>query len=247
MSGKVVFTKDRAALVKKILVIGDIHIGYEYELYQSGISLPSQTGKILERIRKLLKETKAKRILFLGDVKHNIPFPSFQEKNELMEFLSVLIEEVGEIIIVKGNHDGDIEKYIPSEIKVFGGEGVRIKSFAFAHGHAWIGKELLKAKYLFLAHEHPAVEFRDKLGYRAVEPCWVMSKPLNNAFEDRFKEKSNIEKAIIVPAFNHLIGGMSFNIPDFSPLGPNTTLLDLKSAEIYLVDGTHLGKLKNLI
>lgn len=240
------FSKERAVKVEDILVLGDLHIGYEAELFQSGISLPSQTYRMLERIKRLIKEMNVNKILFLGDVKHNIPFPSFQERNELFDFFKD-IEEIADVMIIKGNHDGDIEKYVPSDIKIVGGDGIKIKNTGFAHGHAWINKELLKCSYLFLAHEHPAIEFKDKLGYRAVEPCWIIAKPLKNAFENKFKEKCSIKKVIILPAFNHLIGGMSFNKPDFKPLGPNANLIDLKNAEIYLTDGAYLGKLKNLI
>jgi len=247
MYKKIKFSTERAVKINDILVIGDLHIGYEIELFQSGISIPSQTYKMLERIKKLITEMNVNKILFLGDVKHNIPFPSFQERKELFEFFNELKQIGIEIIIVKGNHDGDIEKYVPSEIKIAGGDGIKIKNFGFAHGHAWIKKELLNCKYLFLAHEHPAIEFKDKLGYKAIEPCWIITNPLKEKFEEKFQEKCKIKKVIILPAFNHLIGGMSFNKLEFKPLGVNTNFLDLKNAEIYLVNGVYLGKLKNLI
>lgn len=246
MYGKIIFSKERALKIGDILVLGDLHIGYEKELFEAGVSVPSQTCKMVERIKKLVKEMKVRKILFLGDVKHNIPFPSFQEKNELIKVFSEL-KEIAKIIVVKGNHDGEIEKYLPDGIKIAGGEGIKIKEAGFAHGHAWIGKELLNAKYLFLAHEHPAIEFKDRFGYRMLEPCWIIAKPIKNKFENKFGEKCKIKKVIILPAFNHLIGGISFNKIDFKPLGPNTNFIDLKNAEIYLTDGVHLGKLKHLI
>ena len=43
------------------------------------------------------------------------------------------------------------------------------------------------------------------------------------------------------------MGGIGFNKEDFKPLGPNAQFIDLKNAEIYLIDGTYLGKLKYLI
>lgn len=246
MSKKITFSKERAVKVEDILVLGDLHIGYEAELFQSGISIPSQTCRMFERIKKLIKEMNVNKILFLGDVKHNIPFPSFQERIELFGFFKDL-EEIAKVIIVKGNHDGDIEKYLPSGIKITGGSGIKIKNLGFAHGHAWINKELLKCKYLFLAHEHPAIEFRDRLGYKAIEPCWIIAKPLKEKFENKFKEKCRIRKIIVIPAFNHLIGGMSFNRLEFKPLGANTNFIDLENAEVYLTHGVYLGELKNLI
>jgi len=51
-----------------------------------------------------------------------------------------------------------------------------------------------------------------------------------------------------MPAFNHLIGGMAFNSKDFEPLGPllKNEVFNWKKAEVYLLDGTLLGSLKDL-
>ncbi len=51
-----------------------------------------------------------------------------------------------------------------------------------------------------------------------------------------------------MPAFNHLIGGMAFNSKDFEPIGPllKNEVFKWKNGEVYLLDGTLLGKLKDL-
>ena len=53
------------------LVIADLHIGIERELYRSGINIPSQTKKIFDRLLKLIADHSPDRIVLLGDVKHN--------------------------------------------------------------------------------------------------------------------------------------------------------------------------------
>ncbi len=238
--GAFVFTKDRGLVIKRkrYLVVADLHIGFEYELFTSGISIPSQTRRILKRLENLIEEFKIKKLILLGDIKHNIPLPSKQEKYELPNFFKTL-NELTELIIVKGNHDGNIEEYISSEVKIYGGEGFREGKYAFAHGHAWIGKDLCKAKVLFLGHEHPAIEFRDKYG-RSVEPAWIITKPKS------YSEECLIEKVVLLPSFNHLIGGIAFNKKDFEPHGPNAKNLDIENSDVYLSDGIYLGKLKDL-
>ncbi len=247
MPEKLVFSTERALYLEgeKILVLGDLHIGFEYELFRLGISIPSQTKKLLERILALLEEFSPEKIVLLGDVKHAIPFPSSREKRELIEFLEKLSARA-EVIIAKGNHDGDIEKYSPPSAKIFQGKGFRLKNFAFAHGHAWIGEDLLKARYLFLAHEHASIEFRDRFGMRFAEPCWVLAKVFAKRFEEKYGTKCRIKKALVFPAFNTLLGGSKINSPEYEPLGPNVRFLDLENAKIYLVDGIYLGRLKNL-
>ena len=55
----------------------DLHLGLEHELWLGGVSIPSQTEKILARLLGYLAEIKPDRLLLLGDIKHNVP------KNEL--------------------------------------------------------------------------------------------------------------------------------------------------------------------
>ena len=81
------FIQNQPALVfNKNLVIADIHLGLEYELYKSGINVPSQTEKMKKKIDQLIKKTKPNRLIFLGDIKHQIPGVSWQELKEVPEF-----------------------------------------------------------------------------------------------------------------------------------------------------------------
>ncbi len=54
-----------------------------------------------------------------------------------------------------------------------------------------------------------------------------------------------------MPAFNRLLGGVPVNVKKMSNelLGPllKNNFIDMNNAEIYLLDGTYLGKLKNLL
>jgi len=42
----------------KILVISDLHIGIERELYKKGINIPSQVNYYINKIRKFMKNIK---------------------------------------------------------------------------------------------------------------------------------------------------------------------------------------------
>ena len=54
------FVTGQPALVfNRNLVIADLHIGIEYELYKSGIKVPTQIEKMKEKIDSLIKKTKA--------------------------------------------------------------------------------------------------------------------------------------------------------------------------------------------
>ncbi len=235
----------------KILVIGDLHLGLEQEILRSGIRLPSQTEKIIERIDSLVRENGANHLVFLGDVKHSIPIASFQENRELPLFLKHFAERI-KVSLVKGNHDGDIEKLAPSGIKIYPSSGFRIKNFWFAHGQSWPPAQALECECLVIGHDHPAIEFRDKIGLRAVEQCWLSSGADKEKMEKKYGVKCDLKKIISVPVFNRLIGGMPFNTKStrsgkkFSPLSPILKISDWKHSEVYLLDGTYLGTLDML-
>jgi len=54
-------------------VAADLHLGLEHELWLGGVSIPSQTERILARMLAFLAEIKPDRLLLLGDIKHNVP------------------------------------------------------------------------------------------------------------------------------------------------------------------------------
>ncbi len=241
------FLTDRALFIPsaRALVIADLHLGIEHGLRKSGITIPSQTENLADRLEKLIKQTRAKKLIILGDIKDEFRGLSWQEMREAPNFFSELAKKV-ELHLVKGNHDGLIENILPKSerIKIYEPAGFRLGNFAFTHGHAWISKEMLKAKILLMGNLHPAVEFYSGRS-RLVEHVWLRA-PLNKkVFEKKFSEKTNLETAIILPAFNLLAGGASINRKGFEIYKPFKKAFVWKNAEIFLLDGICLGNLKN--
>ncbi|MBU3896488.1 MAG: metallophosphoesterase [Nanoarchaeota archaeon] len=229
---------ERALLIDKMLIIADLHIGFESELYHSGISIPSQIYKIEESINKLIKRTKVKELIILGDLKHQVPGTFFQEIQEIPLFLERLSKKV-KVTIVKGNHDADLEKITNTDI--MSSKGIQVGKNGFVHGHAWFFAKLLDCEYLIMGHIHPAIEF----AHRTKQPCWVRCKLGKKSIEKKFKKKCNIKEIIIMPSFNPLIGGLALNSDRIS-YGAILDNADMKNAKIFLLDGTYIGKLKSI-
>jgi metallophosphoesterase superfamily enzyme len=63
------------AFVKELslLAITDLHLGIEFELRKKGINIALQSEKFLKILEEAKKETNAKRIVVIGDVKHKVP------------------------------------------------------------------------------------------------------------------------------------------------------------------------------
>lgn len=237
---------------QKLLVVGDLHLGITTELAEQGIELPSQIPRTRERILNLIKEEEPDRLIFLGDVKHNVPITSWQEWRDLPDFFSQL-NEYAPIEILPGNHDGDIEGLVPRDVIIHDSRGIIVDDVrvGLMHGHTWPNPKLVKTETIVTGHNHPIIEFRDKLGARITEPAWVKARINPEKFPEELR-KEIIEEGpelLVIPAFNKLIGGAPINrgMPE-ELLGPlfKAGAVQLDEAEVYLLDGTFLGELKNL-
>lgn len=235
---------------EKLLVVADLHIGLEYELYQSGIIIPPQAEKFQKIIGHLVKITKAKTLVILGDIKHKVPGISFRETKEIPKLFSNLTEKI-QVICVRGNHDDNISTLLPKEVKIYSSRGFKIGKYGFFHGHAWPSKKLMQCDYLFMAHIHPMIQLKDKFGYRIIEPVWVRSR----IYQDKIKKTYKVKKTgklelIIMPAFNRLLGGAPVNVKKASDklLGPllRNDFVDIDNTELYFLDGTYFGKISAL-
>lgn len=233
----------------KALVIADLHLGLEHELYKNGIIISPQSEKFRKTIDHLVKLTKAKNLIILGDIKHEVPGISYREEKEIPKLFSYLIEKV-QVTCCKGNHDTYLEEILPKEVKVYSSRGFKIGKYGFFHGHAWPSKDLMECDYLFMSHIHPAIEFRDKFGYRAMEQVWVKG----NLDKDMIKIKYKMKKCgkletTILPVFNRLLGGVALNsTAEKELIGPllANKVFDLDNSKVYMLDGTYLGSMKIL-
>jgi len=234
---------------KKILVISELHLGLEYDLYKSGIRIPSQRRKFEETIEQLIKLTKAKTLIILGDIKHKVPGSTIREDVEIPRFLENLKEKI-KVILIKGNHDDNIEGIVPSGVKIYGSRGYKIGEYGFFHGHAWPSKKLMECDYLFMGHVHPAIEFKDLFGFRSFLSVWLKGKLNQKLVKEKYKlKKTGKLNAILLPTFNNILGGAVLNrIEKGKHTGPLfvNKIFDLNSSKIYLLDGTYLGILKEL-
>lgn len=86
---------------KDILLIADLHLGKINHFRKSGVPVPSKAdAKNLELLLELIQLTKAKRIIFLGDLFHSHYNDAWEEFGQLIKHFSELSFE-----LVLGNHD----------------------------------------------------------------------------------------------------------------------------------------------
>ena len=241
-------TGEPALFIRKTLVVSDLHIGIEHRYRKKGISLPSQSGRMLERLERLVRETKARKMVVIGDVKHKVPGTSFQEEREIPAFFRRLLE-LGEVEVTPGNHDGGIEGLLPPEVVLHPGSGFMLDGNWLCHGHAWPPEGVLKAGRVVTGHNHAGFEFRDRLGYRWVEPVWVRASLDEGKLEERYgKVGSSTPELVLIPPFNEFTGYIGLNRKGHGEDGPGPLFRAARrdSARVYMLDGTLLGELGKL-
>lgn len=234
-----------ALLADDALVVADLHIGKEEELREAGITLPSQARKMGDDVVALLEAHAPRRLVILGDLKHQFPKSTGLERREVPRFLDRVEGLVSEVHVVQGNHDGHLGHILPRGVLLHGAEGVRLGEVGLAHGHAWPAPEVMEAPTLLMGHNHPTLRFPDRLGLRRVRRCWIRA-PFGGTLE-RYPALPG--EAVILPAFNPFSGGTTMNETGSRYLGPvlGADLVDMPRAQVYLLDGLHLGRLRDMM
>ncbi len=229
-----------AILHRGALIVGDTHFGMESKLRRKGIFDEQFSARLGSRLRELVIETKAKKLILLGDVKEDITMLDSTTEN-ILSSLSMACQ----VVIVKGNHDGGIERCGNAEI--VGSGGMVHEGLGLVHGHSWPDDELMGCDYLVSGHQHPMVEVSDAFGKVRREAAWLIAPPERGALLKKYPEANPAIRLILMPAFNPIIGS-AIKYDEKERLGPilNNKLFKLDDALVIRLSGTRLGKLKEL-
>lgn len=251
---------------RRVLLVADLHLGFEHELQAAGINVPPQSEKIFERLAEIIEHEKPEVIYVLGDLKHQVPRVSPVEWEDVPLFLREAGQRVKEIHLVHGNHDGGIERMLPRSVFTHSSKGAVIEAdgrFALVHGHAWPSINALTADTMIMGHIHPVIEFETKLGFTIRRRIWLkqkcsrkaLARAMTKSEKTRAKalaiaeEKEGEMDLIVMPAFNDFLSGVSVNAsPEKRLLGPilRSGATDPGQSEVFLLDGTYLGRVTQL-
>jgi len=236
-------------LIKDVLVIGDLHIGYD-ERFERSVG-QVQLENIIEKLREVFDyldslSIRVKKIVLLGDVKHyfgEVTEIEWRETLSLFDFLKVR-SRGAKIMIVKGNHDtilGPIVKKRGILLKEYYKLVIDKEKYCFMHGDRMF-EQCLDADYLVFGHIHPAITLADK----------YKSEKFKCFLNRMWKEK----KVIVLPSFTDIRYGFNLNNVDDKDYYKEKFFIilnkDLKKFEVIIDNDDEkkehsFGKLKNLI
>ncbi|MEM4230545.1 MAG: metallophosphoesterase [Candidatus Pacearchaeota archaeon] len=221
---------------EKILIIADLHIGFEESLVNKGMLLPlRQYEEIKKSMKEIFNKIKGniKKIIILGDLKHEFGEISSQEWREVLDFLDFLSKICKRIVLIKGNHDTTLKPIAEKK-------GLEIKDFyisgenCFLHGDK-IFKECFdkKIKRIFLGHKHPAITICEGVKKETYK-CFLVGKWIG-------------KEIVVLPSFFPLTEGVDAQIEESGLALP----LKFSGFEVYVpvsVDKKvlKLGKVKDV-
>ncbi|MFQ5951453.1 MAG: metallophosphoesterase, partial [Candidatus Geothermarchaeales archaeon] len=100
-----------------LLVIADLHLGLEESLRKEGLFLPAGTSRRASDVaREATMASGPRRVLLLGDIKHEFGFPSPSEWLEVKALLHWFVRRGLGVEVVRGNHDN----YLVAILRKFG-------------------------------------------------------------------------------------------------------------------------------
>jgi uncharacterized protein len=234
----------------KTLLVSDLHLGLEKELARKGFRLPPYSVKMAGRLRDLAERVGAEELAVLGDVKHSVGKVEDIDWGVVPWFFDTMLELFGRVVVVPGNHDGNLKTVLPGRVLLSTPQGTVLgkgrNRIGVAHGHAWPSAEAIATRNLVIGHSHFTYELRDSLGSRSREAVWVraaynLSELMEGAgYEERPKGKG---KLTIMPPFNRLVGGQPINRSRSFQFGPvlSSRSVSLETADIFLLDGTRVS------
>lgn len=216
---------------ERVLILGDMHIGYEQGIHQAGVatSFIADTCRELETIFALTGNVTT--CVLLGDVLHRFAKAGNDEWRGVREIVTLLNKWCEELVVVRGNHDVGVVPLV-REFKVRLVDSWTWKGYCCVHGdkdlpalhtrevHTWI-----------IGHGHPAYRLREGAKSELYK-CFL---------EGTYKTK----KIILVPSF---FGGViGTDVSTYAV--PYPWAFTLSSFSLYLIEGMQVfsfGKLGQL-
>ncbi|RLE71792.1 MAG: hypothetical protein DRZ80_08010 [Thermoprotei archaeon] len=201
-----VLLPNRTMYIKSIraLVVADLHLGIEYAMALKGIYLPAyQFAEIREILFNYISRFRPEKLIVVGDFKHEFAQKTWQEHRETLLLLDEIKNRNLYFILVRGNHDNFIRGILERNNVDFRDPYYVEGEFLFIHGHKDIpgNLDLSPIRYIIMAHEHPAVLFKDEVGGRDKVPVFMIG-----SFPDNKKIK-----LIVLPALSSVASGIEVN------------------------------------
>src|SRR3989338_10635669 len=204
---------------KKLLAVGDLHLGYEEALNIAGVGVGRKLfGEMMRDFEEIFSQTgNVDEVVLLGDVKHVFGTVLGQEKEDFRRLLEFFGERCKKIVIVRGNHDALFEFLIRKNTEVR--DFYCVEEVCFLHGDKDFEQIHRKGiKMWVVGHAHPAITLEHGAKQERYK-CFL---------EGMWKGK----KVVIVPSFSRHSEGSDISISDLGLAWD----INLERFKVFVVD-----------
>lgn len=178
--------RDRAVLVEDVLVLADLHVGYDAT---SNVQFPIGEGTdVIHRFEELCSAVTPQEVVIAGDLLHSfqtIPGPIERTVEGLRE---IAASHDASIVVTPGNHDTLLDSVWDGTVEA----EYRVGETVITHGH--VPPEADADRYV-VGHDHPTITIE---GQR--RPCYLAGEGVY--------EGSDV---LMLPAFTRLVRGVEVN------------------------------------
>lgn len=180
----------------RFVAVSDLHIGFESELGEKGVSIgKSSADQMVSELSYLVKQESADGIVLLGDIKHKVGTITRQEWDDIPSFLKSLAA-VSQVYLVPGNHDGNIRHLVPQDVNLVSSKGMVIEDTLLVHGHSMPSEVRAQVNRIVMGHIHPV--FLKTGSLLNGERVWIHIRARKEAL---FAEEGLID-IVVVPSLN---------------------------------------------
>lgn len=228
----------------RYLVVTDLHIGFENTLAVNDIYIEPTTivQETLDELRSIIKSEKPDSLILLGDIKSGIDSISKMEWQAIPLFFEISKEI--DTILIPGNHDGNIQKLLPENVRVSSSSGIVIEDTLLTHGHTMPSENLSHVSKIIMGHVHPV--FFSEGSVLDGQRVWIS---LKTEKRNIFPSLQGEIEIIIVPTFNkYFYASHKRYKKSISPIIER--IKESHSAKIVTLDGSIIGNeslLENVI
>ena len=222
---------------KKILIVTDIHIGFESSLASNEVFIGknSTINETIEELVEIIDKENPNELILLGDVKSSIKTISKSEWNEVPMFFEKIKEKCN-VTLVPGNHDANIQKMVPEGISLISSTGLVEDNILLTHGHTMPSENFSHVDKIIMGHVHPV--FLDEDSLLNGQRVWLSIRAKK---DDIFPNRSGLLDITIIPSFNkYFYATHKRNYKkSISPIIQK--IKNIESARIITLDGTIIG------
>ncbi len=166
------------------LAVADAHLGFEEALHEDGALVPSgHLERLLERLQRIFEalgvsaERPLERVIVNGDLRHQFGPLTAREWTEARALLRVLEAHAREVVLVEGNHDGNVRALARHHERVRVCLDDQLGGLWFLHGDEAPSAIPKGVHTIVIGHEHPAVGLRDPVTGRVeLYKCFLVGR-----------------------------------------------------------------------